>query len=97
MYNKAIQGEIDNKESVYQNLGHCYLLKNDIDKAMLAYQEAIRLNRNFIEPHIYLGHSYLKKGMKDKAIKEYEIFLKYGQDDKQIKMIRALISELNRK
>ena len=97
MYNKAIQGEIDNKENTYQNLGHCYLLENDLDKAVLAYQEAIRSNRNFIEPHIYLGHSYLKKGMKDKAIKEYEIYLKYGQDDNQIKVIKALISKLNSK
>jgi len=97
MYNKAIQGEIDNKEGVYQNLGHCYLLKNDLDKAIFAYQEALKLNPNFIEPHIYLGHSYLKEGMKDKAIKEYEIYLKYGKDDKQTKAIKALISELNRK
>ncbi|NIN01069.1 MAG: tetratricopeptide repeat protein [candidate division Zixibacteria bacterium] len=95
MYKTAVQGEIENKDIVYQNLGHCYLLKNEPNQAILAYQEALRSNPNFIEPHLYLGHAYYKKGIKDKALQQYRIYLEYATDEEEVEKIKALILELN--
>lgn len=95
MYKGAIKGKINNKEMVYHKLGQCYLLTGKLDEAISMHRETLKLNHNFVEPHLYLGHAYRKKGMKDKAIEEYRIYLKYATDDKEIEKIQTLISKLN--
>lgn len=96
MYQNAIKGMIDDKEDLYQDLGHCYLVQGKYDEAISMYKEALKLNPEFIPPHFYLGNVYLMKKMKDKAMEEYKVYLEHATDAKEIKKIKALITELSR-
>jgi len=42
------------------------------DEAILNFREAIKLNRNFFDPHNNLGQAYFKKGKLDLAIENYK-------------------------
>jgi tetratricopeptide (TPR) repeat protein len=89
MYQRAIKGIIDEKERVYQDMGKCYLAQGKLDEAISMYKEALRLNPEFLQPHIYLGEAYLKKGMKDIAIKEYKIIWSGLLMRKKFKRLRS--------
>lgn len=91
----AAKGMTDSKERLYQDLGHCYFVAGELDKAISMYHKALGSNPDFVEPHMYLGHVYLQKGIKDKAIEEYTAYLKHATDAEQIERIKAIMARLN--
>jgi Tfp pilus assembly protein PilF len=97
MYEKGVMGIAINKEKLYQNLGHCYFAKGELDDAISTYQKALKSKPDFADPHMYLGHAYLKKGAKEKAMEEYGLYLKDATDARQMERIETLISKLNQK
>ena len=48
-------------------LGQAYLMQRNPDKAIPAFQEALRLNPEYGEAAAGLGTAYLAKGMKTEA------------------------------
>lgn len=49
-----------------------YAKQGQLDKAIAEFEEAIRLDPNYVKAHVNLGIAYAKQGMFDKAIAAYE-------------------------
>jgi tetratricopeptide (TPR) repeat protein len=64
------------KASLYNGLGHAYLVKGFTDEAMGQFRIAMRLDPDYAQPHLNLGVAYGKKGMLDEAIGEFEAAMK---------------------
>ena len=80
-YKRALKLGIKNKFWTYKNLGDALTTEQRLDEAILAYQEAIKLNSN--NPHVYdaLGQVYSLKQNFTEAIENYKKALKLGITD----------------
>jgi tetratricopeptide (TPR) repeat protein len=76
------------------NLGYLLARKGDLDGAVAAWREAIRLDPKYPPPYANLGEALEKKGDVDGAIAAYERFLALVPDlpqDHEVRMrLRAL-------
>jgi tetratricopeptide (TPR) repeat protein len=68
--------------SVYNNLGIVYQLKKDHGRAIAQFRQAIRLQHNYLAPHILLGASLLATDQVPESIEEFELAV--NLDPKQV-------------
>jgi eukaryotic-like serine/threonine-protein kinase len=54
------------------NVGWCYYVAGDIDRAIEEDKNTLRLGPGFIVGHGYLGQAYLEKKLYDQAIEEFQ-------------------------
>jgi len=59
-----------NLAKIYVNKGGKYFEQNELNKAMLEYKKALRINPELTEAHLSLAEIYIKKDMLDEAIEE---------------------------
>jgi tetratricopeptide (TPR) repeat protein len=57
----------------YNNFGIALFKKEQLDKAIEAYQASVALDPRYVKAHLNLGNAYAKKGLRDKALEEYRI------------------------
>jgi tetratricopeptide (TPR) repeat protein len=62
------------------NRGVDYAKQGQLDKAIAEFEEAIKLDPNYVEAHVNLGIGYAKQGMFDKAIAAYEEAIRLDPD-----------------
>jgi eukaryotic-like serine/threonine-protein kinase len=63
--------EIDPRSLIINaNVGWCYYLAGDADRAIEEEKTALRLDPSFVVAHGYLGQAFVEKGMYDQAIQE---------------------------
>jgi eukaryotic-like serine/threonine-protein kinase len=63
--------EIDPRSLIINaNVGWCYYLAGDADRAIEEEKTTLRLDPSFVVAHGYLGQAYVEKGMYDQAIQE---------------------------
>jgi eukaryotic-like serine/threonine-protein kinase len=63
--------EIDPRSLIINaNVGWCYYLAGDADRAVEEEKTTLRLDPSFVVAHGYLGQAYVEKGMYDQAIQE---------------------------
>jgi len=72
MYEKAIKLETSNP-TLYGEVGQVYLIKNDLEKAKIAFEKAVELMPQYIDAHYYLALIADKKGDRAAAIGHLEI------------------------
>jgi TolB-like protein/Tfp pilus assembly protein PilF/tRNA A-37 threonylcarbamoyl transferase component Bud32 len=64
--------EIDPRSLIINaNVGWCYYLAGDNDRAMEEEKNTLRLEPGFVVAHGYLGQAYLEKKLYDQAIEEF--------------------------
>jgi TolB-like protein/Tfp pilus assembly protein PilF len=64
--------EIDPRSLIINaNVGWCYYVAGDLDRAIDAEKTTLRLGPGFIVAHGYLGQAYLEKKMFDQALDEF--------------------------
>ncbi|MDE6695066.1 MAG: tetratricopeptide repeat protein [Bacteroidales bacterium] len=56
----------------YFGLGQCYYEQNQHDNAIMAYTDALRLDKNYSHAAYYRGGLYFEKGEYEKAIADYD-------------------------
>ena len=64
----------------YNNLGNAFLLKNDLNQALLNYEEAIKINPNYFEAIYNKANIFLKLKDFSKALKYYDKVLSLKND-----------------
>jgi serine/threonine protein kinase/Flp pilus assembly protein TadD len=64
----------------YLNLGVILDANGQVDDAIAAYREAIRLEQNYAEAHHYLGADLLEKGRLDEGIAELRAAIRLKKD-----------------
>lgn len=72
MYEKAIQLEPLNP-LLFGEVGQVYLIKNDLDKAKIAFEKAVELTPRYIDAHYYLALIADQRQDKAEAIARLEI------------------------
>jgi tetratricopeptide (TPR) repeat protein len=79
---------------VHNNLGYSYLLKNELDPAIMAFQKAIELNDNNKRYRNNLGLAYVMKDQYDKAYDQFRIIEgDTGAKEKLVKLLDKLGKE----
>jgi tetratricopeptide (TPR) repeat protein len=64
--------EIDPRSLIINaNVGWCYYVGGDADRAIEAVKNTLRLDSGFVVAHGYLGQAYLEKKMYEQAIEEF--------------------------
>jgi tetratricopeptide (TPR) repeat protein len=66
----------------------------DTDKALSAFEEAVKLNETFAEAHYRLGMTYLNKGLNDKAVACFKKFLQLKPEGEEAETARSIIQDL---
>jgi superkiller protein 3 len=66
------------RSDIFYHLGLAYERKNQHDKAIEMYSEALELRTDNIDARRQRGFTYAEKGDKDNAIKDLEAFVKSG-------------------
>ena len=64
----------------YNNLGNAFLLKNDLNQALLNYEEAIKINPNYFEAIYNKANIFLKLKDFSNALKYYDKVLSLKND-----------------
>ncbi len=101
--NQIINGEIDRYGVTYRslsNLGIVYSLEGNIDKGILYFKKAIKINPTYAKAHFNLAVSLEKKGSFKEARKEYLIGLKYDPNNltarENLKRINLILRQLEK-
>lgn len=89
MYKEAVLLEIEDPSIVYKNLGQVYEMTEDTVSAIRSYEEAIKLDPNYAEPHFNLSILYLNQNNEDKANEEIKLGLKIWATDMS-KLLKAI-------
>ena len=74
--------EIDPRSLIINaNVGWCYYLAGDADRAIEEEKTTLRLDPSFVVAHGYLGQAYLEKELYDQAIEEFRKALSLSPGD----------------
>ncbi len=74
--------EIDPRSLIINaNVGWCYYLAGDMDRAIEEEKNTLRLGPGFIVGHGYLGQAYLEKKLYDLAIQEFRLTVSLSPGD----------------
>lgn len=79
-YRKAIELIPDNA-GYYYNIGNAYTYEQRIDDAYSAYRKATALEPTFAKAHYNLARTSVRKGWIEEAVKEFRLYITYGDDD----------------
>lgn len=71
--------EKSGKARCYHNYGNAYADMGDIKSAMNLYEEAIKIDNFYAEPHINLGLMYQNMGQDEVALEHYKRALEIGE------------------
>jgi len=88
-FKKAIVVKEDNAEIAYNNMGNSYVEIDDKEEAKAAYQKAIELNSDYVDPLVNLALVYHKEKRYDLALSAYVKALKI--DNKHIQAAHNVI------
>jgi tetratricopeptide (TPR) repeat protein len=80
---RVIQSGRENQRdlaSAYFNRGLAYGHKGDFDRAIRDFDEAIKINPNYVEALYCRGLTYSNKGLWDRAIQDYDEAIKLNPD-----------------
>src|SRR5204863_8828541 len=75
------QETTENLSTAFYNRGIGYFAKKDYERAILDYDEALRLNASKSNAYINRGLSYYRKGNYDRAIADYGQALRFNPGD----------------
>jgi len=75
-YNQGKAYSNQDNYNTYLNQGHAYYNQGDYDRAIMNYNQAIKLNPNKVEAYINRGSAYYKKKEYDIAITDYNQVIK---------------------
>ena len=77
----CVKEQAPNKKAAKESFdrGYAAVLNNDLDKAILEYTEAIRLDPNYAWAYTHRAVAFFKKGDVDRAIAQCEKALKYDR------------------
>lgn len=70
-------------DEMYNNQGLALLTQNNVGGALLAFQNAVKLNPNYAIGHNNLAHTYLKANQRDNAIESFKAAARLGYADAQ--------------
>ena len=73
----------------YNNRGNAYIAKGDYDRAVLDYDELIKLNSDYARAFNNRGVAYQKKGEYDRAIKDFDEAIRLNPDNASAFVNRA--------
>jgi tetratricopeptide (TPR) repeat protein len=73
----------------YNNRGNAYIAKGDYDRAVLDYDESIKLNSDYARAFNNRGVAYQKKGEYDRAIKDFDEAIRLNPDNASAFVNRA--------
>jgi tetratricopeptide (TPR) repeat protein len=73
----------------YNNRGNAYIAKGDYDRAILDYNESIKLNADYARAFNNRGVAYQKKGDHDRAIKDFDEAIRLKPDNASAFVNRA--------
>ena len=79
---------------VYERIGKDDLADRCYEKAFEAYKDALRVDSDSPEVHMYLGTFFLKRRNFDKALIHLEAFLGLSDDEKKKKKAKDMIGRL---
>jgi flagellar motor protein MotB len=83
-FKKAVEKDPSFVEA-YLMLGEVFFEKNDYEKVVFYYEQAMNLNPDFFPTgYFVIGNMYLKKGEYEKAKNNYQSFLNHKQRDTSI-------------
>ena len=95
-FKKAISYQSNEKSMVpiYTDLGTTYyrLGKNNLAKD--AYQDALKIEPNFIRAHFGLGQVYFRQNLQHEAIEELLTVIRIAPDSKEAKEAKEIIHKL---
>ena len=67
-------------EKVYHDLGNIYFALQNVDKAIFAYQKAIRINDEYADPHFGLALAFFQQHKLQHSLKEVKRVLQIKPD-----------------
>lgn len=73
----------DHRDSAFENLGRCYVQRNDKDKAEQAFMRALRMNDSLVIADLEYSALLFDKGEYEKAHQGYQHFLVLNKDNPQ--------------
>jgi tetratricopeptide (TPR) repeat protein len=71
---------------VYNNLGVVYLQRGDNERAVAQFREAIRLQPDYVAPHVLMGSTLLAMGKFPEAARELETAVKLQPQDPLVRL-----------
>lgn len=71
--------KVPNRARAFNNLGVAYIVKEDIDAAIVALKRAVEINPLYGEPYVNLAHIYERKGLMAEAAACYDGALASGE------------------
>lgn len=84
LYGEAIAAgglSAENLAVIYNNRGIAYWSKGDLDKAISSYDEAIRIQPNYVEAYHNRAMAYNDGDRSEQAIKDYDTAIRLQPDD----------------
>jgi superkiller protein 3 len=70
-------------DEMFNNQGLALLTQNNVGGALLAFENAVKLNPNYAIGHNNLAHTYLKANQREKAIESFKAAARLGYADAQ--------------
>ncbi len=76
--------KVPGRSRAYNNLAIAYLVKDDYKQAIFLFEEAVRIDKNYGEPHVNLALIYERLGDRQKAAQHHELALMSGEMHPQL-------------
>lgn len=85
-YNRAL-GLKSNYAAAYNNIAYIYMKRGDRERAQIAYEKAIELDRYALTPKLNISKLYLNYGLAVKAYEYVQSLYKLGKSDNEVKTL----------
>jgi tetratricopeptide (TPR) repeat protein len=79
-----VVAKVPGRSRAYNNLAIAYLVKNDVKQAICLFEEAIRIDKNYGEPHVNLAVIYERLGDRKKSAQHHQLALMSGEMHPQL-------------
>ena len=95
-FKKAISYQSNEKSMVpiYTDLGTTYYRLGKDNLAEDAYQNALKIEPNFVQAHFALSQVYFRQNLQHKAIEELLTVIRIAPDSKEAKKAKEIIHNL---